>query len=37
MPVDSMFVVVAVISMFVVLAAVLAWDDFHTRPKQLAL
>ena len=36
MPVDSMFVVVAVISMFVVFAAVLAWGDFHTRPKQLA-
>ena len=36
MPVDSIFVAVAVISMFVVFAAVLAWGDFQTRPKQLA-
>jgi uncharacterized membrane protein len=36
MPVDSMLVSLAVILMFVVFAAALAWADFQTRPKQLA-
>ena len=36
MPVDSMFVAASVVVMFVVFAAVLAWGDFQTRPKQLA-
>ena len=36
MPVDSMFVAASVVIMFVVFAAVLAWGDFQTRPKQLA-
>ena len=36
MPVDSMLVAAGVVIMFVVFAAVLAWGDFQTRPKQLA-
>jgi cbb3-type cytochrome oxidase subunit 3 len=36
MPVDSMLVTAAVVLMFVVFAAVLAWGAFQTRPKQLA-
>jgi hypothetical protein len=36
MPVDSMLVSVAVIAMFVVFAAVLAWGDSQTRTGQLA-
>jgi len=36
MPVDSMIVAASVVVMFVVFAAVLAWGDFQTRPKQLA-
>jgi hypothetical protein len=36
MPVDSMLVAAGVVVMFVVFAAVLAWGDFQTRPKQLA-
>ncbi len=36
MPVDSMLVAAAVTAMFVVFAAVLAWGDLQTRPKQLA-
>jgi hypothetical protein len=36
MPVDSMLVAASVVMMFVVFAAVLAWGDFKTRPKQLA-
>jgi len=34
MPVDSMLIAAAVISMFVVFAGVLIWGDFQTRPKQ---
>lgn len=36
MPVDSLIVSVCVVAMFVVFAAVLAWGDMQTRPKQLA-
>ena len=36
MPVDSMLVAASVVVMFVVFAAVLAWGDWQTRPKQLA-
>jgi hypothetical protein len=36
MPVDSILVAASVVIMFVVFAAVLAWGDFQTRPKQLA-
>jgi hypothetical protein len=36
MPVDSMLVAASVVMMFVVFAAVLAWGDLQTRPKQLA-
>jgi hypothetical protein len=36
MPVDSLLVSVAVVVMFVVFAAALAWGDLQTRPKQLA-
>ena len=36
MPVDSMLVTAGVVLMFVVFAAVLAWGDLQTRPKQLA-
>lgn len=36
MPVDSLIVSVCVVAMFVVFAAVLAWGDKQTRPKQLA-
>ncbi|MCK1516226.1 hypothetical protein IVB22_27660 [Bradyrhizobium sp. 190] len=36
MPADSMLVAAGVVLMFVVFAAVLAWGDFQTRPKQLA-
>jgi hypothetical protein len=35
MPADSIFVVAAVIAMFVVFAVALFWADFQTRPKQL--
>jgi hypothetical protein len=33
MPIDSMLVSAAIISMFVVFAGVLAWGDLQTRPK----
>lgn len=36
MPADSMVVAAGVVLMFVVFAAVLAWGDFQTRPKNLA-
>jgi hypothetical protein len=36
MPADSMLVAAGVVVMFVVFAAVLAWGDFQTRPKQSA-
>lgn len=36
MPVDSILVSLAVILMFVVFAAGLAWADFQTRPNRLA-
>lgn len=36
MPIDSMFVAVSVVVMFVTFAAALAWGDLQTRPKQLA-
>jgi hypothetical protein len=36
MPIDSLIVSVCVVAMFVVFAAVLAWGDMQTRPKQLA-
>jgi hypothetical protein len=35
MPIDSMLVSVAVISMFLAFAGVLAWGDFQTRPARL--
>jgi uncharacterized membrane protein len=34
MPVDSILVSVAVLSIFVIFAAVLVWADFHSRPIQ---
>lgn len=34
MPIDSALVSVAVIAMFVIFAAVLAWGDRQTRPLQ---
>ena len=36
MPVDSMLVAAGVVITFVIFAAVLAWGDLQTRPKQLA-
>jgi hypothetical protein len=36
MPIDSLLVPASVVVMFVVFAAVLAWGDFQTRPKQSA-
>jgi hypothetical protein len=36
MPVDSMLVAASVVLMFTIFAAVLAWGDLQTRPKQLA-
>ncbi|UPJ48129.1 hypothetical protein IVB30_34325 [Bradyrhizobium sp. 200] len=36
MPADSMLVAAGDVLMFVVFAAVLAWGDLQTRPKQLA-
>jgi hypothetical protein len=36
MPIDSLIVSVCVVAMFAVFAAVLAWGDMQTRPKQLA-
>jgi hypothetical protein len=36
MPTESLVVSVCVVAMFVVFAAVLAWGDKQTRPKQLA-
>lgn len=36
MPIDSLIVSVCVVTMFAVFAAVLAWGDKQTRPKQLA-
>lgn len=36
MPLDAMILSVCVVAMFVVFAAVLAWGDMQTRPKQLA-
>jgi hypothetical protein len=36
MPVASIFVAAAVITMFIVFAVALIWADFQTRPKQLA-
>jgi uncharacterized membrane protein len=35
MPADSIFVVAAVIAMFVVFAVALIWADFQSRPRQL--
>lgn len=35
MPFDSLIVAICVVAMFVVFAAVLAWGDMQTRPKQL--
>ena len=35
MPIDTMLVSAAVISMFLVFAGVLAWGDFQTRPARL--
>ncbi|SDS52203.1 hypothetical protein SAMN05444158_2313 [Bradyrhizobium canariense] len=35
MPIDSVFVSVAVVSMFVVFAGVLFWGDLQTRPRHL--
>jgi hypothetical protein len=35
MPIDTVLVSVAVISMFLVFAGVLAWGDFQTRPARL--
>jgi hypothetical protein len=34
MPLDAMLLTAAVVSVFVIFAAVLAWGDFQTRPKQ---
>jgi hypothetical protein len=34
MPVDSILVSVAVLSIFVVFAGALIWADFHSRPIQ---
>jgi hypothetical protein len=36
MPIDSLIVSICVVAMFVVFAAVLAWGDMQTRPRQLA-
>jgi hypothetical protein len=36
MPVDSMLVAASVVLMFATFAAVLAWGDLQTRPKQAA-
>lgn len=36
MPTESLLVSICVVAMFVVFAAVLAWGDMQTRPKQLA-
>jgi hypothetical protein len=36
MPTDSLIVSACVVAMFAVFAAVLAWGDKQTRPKQLA-
>ena len=35
MPADSILVAVGVVAMFAIFAAVLAWGDFQTCPKQL--
>jgi hypothetical protein len=35
MPIDTMLVSAAVISMFLVFAGVLAWGEFQTRPTRL--
>jgi hypothetical protein len=35
MPIDSMFVAVAVVSMFAVFAGVLFWGDLQTRSQHL--
>ena len=37
MPIDSVLVSIAVIAMFVIFAAVLAWGDRQTRPQQQQL
>lgn len=36
MSIDTMLVVAAVVSVFVIFAGVLIWGDFQTRPKQPA-
>ena len=36
MPIDLLIVSVCVVAMFAVFAAVLAWGDMQTRPKQLS-
>jgi hypothetical protein len=36
MPIDSLIVSIGVVAMFAVFAAVLAWGDMQTRPKQLS-
>jgi hypothetical protein len=33
MPLDAMLLTAAVVSVFVIFAAVLLWGDFRTRPK----
>lgn len=35
MPFDSMLMGAAVVAMFLVLAAALAWGDYQTRPERL--
>jgi hypothetical protein len=37
MPLDAMLLTAAVVSVFVIFAAVLLWGDFQTRPKQRLL
>jgi hypothetical protein len=37
MPLDTMLLTAAVVSVFVIFAAVLLWGDFQTRPKQRLL
>ena len=35
MPLDAMLVSAAVVSMFLLFAAVVAWGDYQTRPERL--
>jgi len=35
MPFDAMLISVAVVSMFLLFAAVVAWGDYQTRPQHL--